>query len=115
MEKSVSTVYYGTTLFAANIIKSYGIWIDIQSRLTDFGKGFYVTFNNYQALKWARVKAHQVQIPHHVLERLGITVKEYIHHPYSRIPAIMKFQIDTNLLKSLSGIIFPSTNHPLWP
>lgn len=36
-------VYHGTNLFAAMLIKQYGIWLNVQRKTTDFGKGFYVT------------------------------------------------------------------------
>lgn len=38
-------VYHGTNLFSAKVIRRYGVWLSVQRPLTDFGRGFYVTFH----------------------------------------------------------------------
>jgi len=50
-------LYHGTTLKAANAIASQGIALPLCSSLTDFGKGFYTTTLQRQAITWAYTRA----------------------------------------------------------
>lgn len=46
--------------------------LNAQRDLTDFGKGFYVTPNLEQAVKWSYVKAQNPQVNSTILGLLGI-------------------------------------------
>lgn len=112
--RHISTVYHGTNLFAANLIKQYGVRLEAQRLFTDFGKGFYVTFNRKQAMRWANVRANNLQVSARLLKILNIHPSEYLKHPLARIPAIMEFDLDLNQLLKLKGKIFPLPSQHNW-
>jgi len=99
-------VYHGTNLFAAKMIQHYGIYLHVQRQLTDFGKGFYVTFNLNQAKSWATVKARNPQVYPKTLDWLQISKEHYLNHPYTRTPAYLAFDLNLNQLIFLKGKIF---------
>ncbi|MBT2682757.1 DUF3990 domain-containing protein [Bacillus sp. ISL-37] len=107
-------VYHGTNLFAANLILSWGIRLDTQRRFSDFGKGFYVTFNQKQAERWARVKATNLQVSPKLLAKLNVTESQYLNHQETKIPAVIAANLDMKKLATLKGRIFPFPGHPLW-
>ncbi len=39
----IITLYHGTTLFFADVLRGNGVWLSVQRRSTDFGQGFYLT------------------------------------------------------------------------
>lgn len=106
--------YHGTNLFSANIILRYGITLQAQRRLTDFGKGFYVTPHLRQAKQWANVKAQNPQFQSSLLKMLNTNKEQYLYHPYTKIPAFITFSIDTYQLTQYNGLIFPSPSQPEW-
>ena len=108
------TVYHGTTLFSAKVIRDNGIMLDAQRALTDFGQGFYVAPNRKQAIKWAQIKAKNRQVNPILLEILGLNEKEYLQHPETKTPACLTFSIDASRLLSLRGLIFPMPDNALW-
>ena len=112
--KDVCTVYHGTTLFNAKVIQRHGVWLNVQRKLTDFGRGFYVTVNSGQAKRWACVKAMNPQIHPIMLERLKITKDQYFNSPDTRTPAYLALELDLNGLRRLHGKIFPLPHEPQW-
>ena len=108
------TVYHGTNLFSAKVIQYNGVMLNAQRDLTDFGKGFYVTPNLEQAVKWSYVKAQNPQVNSTILGLLGIKKNEYLGHPETKIPALLTFNINMNRLLLLNGLIFPMPYDPLW-
>lgn len=107
-------VFHGTNLFSAYLIKQYGVSLEAQRSLTDFGRGFYVTFDWKQAVRWASVRAGNLQVSANYLEKLGISIGEYLNHPASRIPVIIVYNIDIERLLRLKGMIFPFPHHYSW-
>lgn len=107
-------VYHGTNLFSAHLIRNYGILLHAQRELTDFGRGFYVTPNRKQAIKWAYVKAKNPQVHPMILNLFGLNKHEYLQHPDAKTPALLTFTIDWSCLLSLNGLIFPVPYEPLW-
>lgn len=81
LSKTIQTVYHGTNLFSANLIRYYGILLHAQRELTDFGRGFYVTPNRKQAIEWAYVKAKNPQVHPDMLDLLGFNKHDYLQHP----------------------------------
>lgn len=114
LSKTIQTVYHGTNLFSANLIRYYGILLHAQRELTDFGKGFYVTPNRKQAIEWAYVKAKNPQVHPDMLDLLGFNKHDYLQHPDTKIPALLTFTIDRSCLFSLTGLIFPMPYESLW-
>lgn len=108
------TVYHGTNLFAAKLMFLYGIRLEAQRRLSDFGKGFYVTFNKDQAKNWALVRANNKQVATLLLDKLNIPKKLYLSHSDVGIPAVISFQINLQNLLQLNGKIFPFPNDLSW-
>src|SRR5699024_5353927 len=108
------TVYHGTNLFSAKVIQYNGVMLNAQRDLTDFGKGFYVTPNLEQAVKWSYVKAQNPQVNSTILGLLGIKKNEYLGHPETKIPALLTFNINMNRLLLLNGLIFPMPYDLLW-
>lgn len=88
------TVYHGTNLFSAKMILNYGVMLEAQRDYTDFGKGFYVTPNQKQAIKWSYVKAQNPQVNSTILDLLGISEHDYLEHPDIKIPALFKTYIN---------------------
>mgnify|MGYP001496418605 CR=1 FL=1 len=113
-DKDKCVVFHGTNLFTAKIIQYHGIWLDVQRKLTDFGKGFYVTLNSKQAKSWARVKAMNPQIHPRILKRLKMTKDQYFNCSDTRTPAYLAFELDLNKLRQLNGKIFPLPHEPRW-
>lgn len=111
---TVYKVFHGTNLFAAALVQQYGVSLEAQRLLTDFGKGLYLTFNFKQAGRWASVRARNLQVSAELLKKLGIEKKEYLHHPAARIPAIISWEIDLEKLSQLNGRIFPFPGQPSW-
>ena len=108
------TVYHGTNLFAANLIKQYGVSLEAQRLFTDFGKGFYVTFNWEQAMRWANVRANNLQVSTKLLKKLHIHSTEYLMHPTARIPAVLEWKLNVDQLLRLRGKIFPLPSESCW-
>lgn len=108
------TVYHGTNLFSAKVIRYNGILLEAQRELTDFGQGFYVTPNRKQAIEWAHVKAKNRQVNPTMLEMLGLNKKEYLQNPDTRTPAYLTYNINVSRLLVLNGLIFPMPYEPLW-
>ena len=75
----IITLYHGTTLFFADVLRGNGVWLSIQRRSTDFGQGFYVTQDYSQAGKWACFRiAYGIPAPHpSFLSKLGVTWEQY--------------------------------------
>ena len=96
------TVFHGTNLYFAKLIKKYGVMLKAQRELTDFGKGFYVTTNKKQAIEWAQVKSKNSQMNPDFLKQLSIK-----DHPAKKIPVLITFNLDFNRLIKLNGVIFP--------
>ncbi|WP_404452011.1 DUF3990 domain-containing protein [Virgibacillus necropolis] len=113
-EKETYTVYHGTNLFAAKVIQYHSIRLDVQRQLTDFGKGFYVTFNLSQAKSWGQVRARHSQVSVKILQKLGISKAQYFHHPDTRTPAYIAFHLNLKKLKYLHGMLFPLPHEPEW-
>jgi Protein of unknown function (DUF3990) len=111
---TVYKVFHGTNLFAAGLVQQYGVSLEAQRLLTDFGKGLYLTFNFKQAGRWASVRARNLQVSAELLKKLGIGKKEYLHHPAARIPAVISWDIDLEKLSQLNGRIFPFPDQPSW-
>jgi len=109
------TVYHGTNLFSAKLLLSYGIMLDVQRKLTDFGKGFYVTLNHNQAKEWALVKTQNHQIYPSLLEKLNISENQYLSHPDIKMPACVICKINLECLLNLRGLIFPMPQDLSWP
>lgn len=109
-----NTVFHGTNLFSAKLIKHYGVLLHAQRELTDFGRGFYVTTNLHQAKEWAKVKAQNPQINERVLQRYNIKKEAYLHHPDTKIPAYIRFHIYLDSLFQLKGAVFPLPYEPQW-
>lgn len=107
-------VFHGTNLFAAKIIQTHGISLNVQRQLTDFGKGFYVTFNLDQAKSWARVKAINPQVYPKILDFLKISKQHYFNHPYTRIPSYLIFDLNLSQLVQLNGRVFPLPHELGW-
>src|SRR5690606_1477189 len=101
------TVYHGTNLFSARLIRKYGILLHAQRELTDFGIGFYVTPNRKQAIEWAYVKAKNPQVHPMMLNLVGLNKHEFLQHPDTKTPAFLTFTVDWSCLFSLNGLIFP--------
>ena len=114
MTRNRYPVYHGTNLFSANLIKQYGVSLDAQRLFTDFGRGFYVTFNWKQALRWANVRANNLQISAKLLERLNIAPSDYLMHPTAKIPALLVWDLDFKELLRLKGKIFPLPSQQDW-
>ena len=108
------TVYHGTNLFSARLIRNYGILLHAQRELTDFGRGFYVTPNRKQAIEWAYVKAKNPQVHPMMLNLVGLNKHEFLQHPDTKTPAFLTFTVDWSCLFSLNGLIFPMAHGPLW-
>ncbi|NUK29220.1 DUF3990 domain-containing protein [Parageobacillus sp. VR-IP] len=111
----VCTVYHGTNLFAAKIIRDIGIRLDAQRDLTDFGKGFYVTLNLQQAKSWAQIRAMHPQISPEILDQLNISKSQYFNHPDTKIPAYLAYELNLKELRQLKGKEFPLPHEPEWP
>lgn len=108
------TVYHGTNLLCAKLIKYFGIKLCAQRDMTDFGKGFYVTANLAQAKEWAQVKAQNPQIHPTLLEIFGFDKNDYLNHPETKIPAYLTFNLNLSKLLQLNGLIFPLPYDPHW-
>jgi hypothetical protein len=107
-------VYHGTNLFAARIIQRHGIWLDIQRERTDFSRGFYITLNRLQARKWAIAWALQPRATEAMLSKTNISLRQYLLHPDSRVPAYLHCTLDVSRLRRLSGRIFPLPHQLRW-
>ncbi|MCQ6279973.1 DUF3990 domain-containing protein [Bacillus sp. EB600] len=114
MPNDTITVYHGTNLFSAQLIHIYGIRLDAQRRFSDFGKGFYVTFNSKQAIRWSIVRANNLQVSPKILEKLNISQDTYLNHYNNKIPVLLSFELDVQKLLTLNGKIFPFPNYPNW-
>lgn len=108
------TVYHGTNLFAANLIKEYGIILDAQRPNTDFGRGFYVTHSMKQAIRWADVRAKRLQVSAKLLETVQMSKTDYLNHPDARLPALVAFDFGLNCLQKLKGKRFPFPDQSDW-
>ncbi|MFC4025563.1 DUF3990 domain-containing protein [Oceanobacillus longus] len=108
------TVYHGTNLFSAKVIKYNGIMLNAQRDLTDFGKGFYVTPHRKQAIEWALVKAQDPQVNSTLLKLLHINKDDYLNHPETRIPAFLSYHLNVKQLFSLHGLLFPMPYDSNW-
>ncbi|MED1864612.1 DUF3990 domain-containing protein [Fictibacillus nanhaiensis] len=108
------TVYHGTTLFAAKLIQQNGIWLEAQRLRTDFGQGFYVTFNRAQAKSWSYFRAKNKQLSPRILDLLNLTESDYLNHPDTNIPAYLAFTADLHSLQRLQGRIFPLPHDEKW-
>lgn len=89
--------YHGTINTHAKSI-SDGIKLEFCNSQVDFGKGFYLTTNKEQALKWATKKAK-------IHNDTEIGSQNFV------IPALVVCDIDVDLLNSLSGLIFKEENN----
>lgn len=107
-------VYHGTNLFSAMLIKQYGIRLTVQRKTTDFGKGFYVTPTINQAIQWAKEKSKNPPINKKIVKLMAMSDAEYEHHPYTKIPALIQFDLNMFQLLLLHGLIFPLPDNPLW-
>lgn len=107
--------YHGTSLFAARVIQHYGVWLGVQRTLTDFGQGFYVTFQLEQAKKWASVRAAHPQVNRKVLDYLKISSSQYFSNPDTWVPAYIVYNLNTNTLFQSKGMVFPLPGNPEWP
>ncbi|WP_161946578.1 DUF3990 domain-containing protein [Ureibacillus xyleni] len=87
--------YHGTIKRYGEYIESNGINLDKSRFATDFGKGFYVTNNKYQAEKWAKIK-YQDNIDKFSSEDIK--------------PVVVYFALDINKITGLSGCIFEEPN-----
>lgn len=114
MTRNVYTVYHGTNLFAATLIKHYGVSLEAQRIFTDFGRGFYVTFNLKQAVRWAKVRANSPQVSAKLLEKLRVNPADYLNHPSVHIPVVAAWDIDLQRILRLKGKISPFPNNPNW-
>lgn len=108
------TVYHGTNLLCAKMIHDFGIDLNAQRDITDFGKGFYVTPNLTQTKEWAYAKAHNPQIHPAMLEVIGFSKNDYLNHPETKIPAYLTFDLNLCRLFQLNGLIFPMPYEPHW-
>lgn len=108
-------VYHGTNLFSAKVIRRYGVWLSVQRPLTDFGRGFYVTFHLRQAKRWAKVRALHPQVHPLLLKRLKMSEEDFLHHPDAKQPAYLIFHLDVGRLRTLHGKVFPTPRDPEWP
>ncbi|WP_327997560.1 DUF3990 domain-containing protein [Geobacillus thermodenitrificans] len=108
------TVYHGTNLFAARIIRKIGIRLDVQRELTDFGKGFYVTLNPQQAKNWAQIRAMHPQISPDLLAQLNMSQSQYFNHPEIKIPACLVYELNVSQLRQLNGKEFSLPHEPGW-
>lgn len=109
------TVFHGTNLLSAMIIRHAGIMLGTQRKLTDYGKGFYITFSLEQAKDWAHMKALNPQAYPEILKIINMSKAQYLDHPYSKIPVYLTFNIDLTQLLSLKGIVFPMPKDVYWP
>ncbi len=107
-------VYHGTNLFSAKLIEQHGVWIYAQREATDFGRGYYLTDNLEQAVDWAKVRSLTPQISRSTLSMIGCTKKEFLHHPDTKVPALLQYRIHPSELIKLNGLIFPLPSHPDW-
>lgn len=114
-DKNTCMVYHGTNLFSANIIQTIGIRLEVQRQLTDFGKGFYVTFNREQAKNWTHIRASHPQISPELLKQLGLDKTQFFKHPDTRIPAYLAYELNVKQLRQLKGKIFPLPHEADWP
>ncbi|WP_059102854.1 DUF3990 domain-containing protein [Shouchella shacheensis] len=112
--QEICTVYHGTNLFAAKAIQHHGIWLNAQRRQTDFGKGFYLTFNRSQAKSWAVIRAMHAPVSSQVLEQLNMGKAQYFENPDTSKPAYVAFRLDLRKLKRLDGWLFPLPLEPRW-
>ena len=96
------------------IIRYVGIMLDAQRKLTDYGKGFYVTFSLEQAKNWAQMKALNPHVYPEVLEMTNMSKAQCLNHPYRKIPVFLTFDLDLTQLLSLKGMIFPMPKDVYW-
>ncbi|KMJ58004.1 hypothetical protein AB685_14380 [Bacillus sp. LL01] len=108
-------IYHGTNLFSAKLIDQHGVWIYAQREATDFGRGYYLTDNLEQAMDWAQVRSLTPQISRSTLSMIGLSMKEFQHHPDTKVPALLQYRILPSELMKLNGLVFPLPSHPQWP
>lgn len=93
--KDYLVCFHGTIKRHGEYIKNNGIDLDKSRFATDFGKGFYVTNNQKQAEKWAKIK-HQDN--------------NNIFSDEENKPVVVYFTININELSSLKGCYFNEVN-----
>ncbi|MHB1628563.1 MAG: DUF3990 domain-containing protein [Bacilli bacterium] len=113
----IITLYHGTTLFFADVLRGNGVWLSVQRRSTDFGQGFYLTQDYSQAGKWACFRiAYGIPAPHpSFLYKLGITWEQYQRDKRTIQPVIMQYTLNVVELRSTAfGVEFPLPKETNW-
>lgn len=96
IENFPKIVYYGTISIHKESLK-HGINLERGDSCVDFGKGFYVTTNYYQAVRFAER-----------LSRLNnsFQTKMVFENPKYSNPMVVCYGIDKNRLFNLNGYFF---------
>lgn len=95
MLKDYLFCYHGTIKRYGEYIENNGIELGKSRFSTDFGKGFYVTNNQKQAEKWAKIKSQ---------DHIDIFPSKETE------PVVVYFVLDINKITSLNGCIFEDPN-----